>query len=185
MKRKFLYLPLTFIALSGLFVSNGCASKCDPIPAFEYKLNQSIDYSGIKWTVSGVQDFGNKLTPEDFRGFDVTIDETLASGRFIYVYWWIENSSGKNIASPSSPTIIDEKNIEYKVFNSFVNWKDKIPVTVGGPELGMPLVLESRTVPYYRAAFFDVPIDAKDLKLKIPDLMGENTKIVLVDLNLD
>ena len=184
MKRKFLYFPLTFIALSGLFVSNSCANKNadNQLPEVEYKLNQSIDYSGIKWTVSGVKDFGNKLTTEDFKGFDGTIDDTLASGRFIYVYWWIENSSGKDIANPSSPTIIDEKNIEYKVFNSFVNWEDKIPGAVGGPELGMPVVLENRTIPYYCAAFYDVPTDAKELKLKIPDLMNENSKIVMVNL---
>ncbi len=186
------YNRILLLIMLGLFISSSCTNNFanKPVPVVQYYLNQSIDYSNVKWVISGVKDVGEKLTTEDVQFFNATIEDTLPSGRFIEVYWWIENLSGKDIPNPAGPVIIDEQNREYQIFTNFNNWKENPPVPgssfwVGSPELGMPLILQSRTIPYYRTVFYDVPNDAKELKLKIPDLMNENSKIVLVNLNLD
>ncbi len=177
-----LFLTPCLVTLS-LFSLVGCKST------LSYRLMENIEYGQTEWTVQRAVDLGNVLTTENVKGFNITIDDMTTSGRFVEVYWVVQNTSDQNINISTNPVIIDANNREYQLITDFKGSKPIDSGTgfyLGSPLLGMPpYMIGDASIPYRCLAFFNVSADATELKLKIPDLSSESTKIITVDLDLD
>lgn len=158
-----------------LMGSGGEKKKTAPKETPTYSINQDVRVADIRWKLIEVKDYGNTLKSSKSKYPDWYKDKT-SLGKFIMITMEVENL-GTEMKSVSNLKIIDDKGRE------FISASD---VSAWIPEEKELFLLSNLNpnMPQEFTDIYEVPTDAKGLKIKVGDLSFWGTKEALIDLGI-
>lgn len=140
-----------------------------------FKVGDDVKVASVRWKVLSVKDRGQTLKASDSKYKTIAKSKTT-EGKFIQVSVEVENL-GKEMKSVSNLNIVDDQNRKYIQSTDTSEWI---------PE-GEELMIISNLNPNVKGKFtdiYEVPADAKGLKLEVGDLELFGNKSALITLGI-
>lgn len=169
-KLIFILLGIAIIVIVGA----GCGEG-DKKDISIYDINQDVRVGDIKWKLVDVKDRGNILKASESR-YSFIAENKTTSGRFIEITIEVENLS-KELKSVSNLTLIDSKGREFTSASDVSEWisEEKELFLLDNLNPNMPIQFSD---------IYEVPIDAKSLKVIVGDLEFWGGEEALINLGL-
>lgn len=126
-----------------------------------YQVNENAKVGDIRWKVIEVKDRGNELSSADSQFPSIT-QPKKTSGKFVQIKVEVENQS-KELRSVGTLNIVDDQGRSFIASTDTSEW-------VPSEESLFILSNLNPNLPYKFTAIYEIPADAKGLKLKVGDL---------------
>lgn len=153
---------IAFFILIGIMTASGSkekdSSQSGSTKDTVYTTNQDVPSGDVTWKISAVKDRGTSLQAKDSRYPTISKTKTTA-GKFVEITIQIENK-GKDLASITTPTLIDSQNREFTSSSDVSEW---VP---DGKDLFLLSNLQPN-LPKEFVVIYEVPPGATGLKARV------------------
>lgn len=174
MKKLYIIGGIIALALVVILIGAGCGEESKKeIPI--YSINQDVRVGDVRWKLLDVKNRGSVLRAYESR-YSSFAEDKITPGKFIEITMEVENL-GKEMKSVSNLKLIDSKGREFTAASDVSEWI---------PEEKEMFLLDNLNpnMPQQFLDIYEVPIDAKFLKVKVGDLSFLGSEEALIDLGL-
>ena len=180
--KKLLYILGGIIVLIIIIaiVGGGGGEKKETTPSTEkvptvYSINQNVKVGNAMWTLLAAEDKGSILKGSESKYPD-WYEDKITTGKFIRITLEVENTGTITESWWTEPTLIDEKNREFKPASEVYAWI---------PEEKQPTLKELHPgITQQFIWIYEVPTDAAGLKVKVKDIATPSKGEALINLSL-